>query len=145
MTEVIRCATTSDYETIIELLGDFVNDKARFGNFDSDSFHRVINSDNAYVYVYCDFGEIIGFITFSIRSVIRYPRPIMEVDEIFVSQQWRRKGVGRSLIQKAIDIGKQKQCYYVFLASDKKRVQAHEFHQSLGFIEYGLHYRLLLL
>ena len=144
MTDPIRNATAIDYEKFMELMGNFVEDQTRFGNYDNDSFHKVINSDNTYVYVYEDLSEIIGFIVFSIRSVVRYPRPIMEVEEIFVSQQIRRKGVGRSLIQKAIDIGRQKQCYYIFLASDKKRAEAHMFHQSLGFIEYGYHFRLSL-
>lgn len=144
MTDPIRNAIEGDYERFMKLMGEFVEDQTRFANYDNDSFLEVINDENSYVFVYEDLSEIIGFIVFSVRSVVRYPRPIMEVEEIFVSSKSRRKGVGRSLIEKAMEIGRQKQCYYIFLASDKKRVQAHMFHKSLGFIEYGYHYRLLL-
>ena len=140
----IRLATSNDYKRYMELMGEFVNDQARFSNWDNDSFHIVLHDNSSFIYVCENETDIIGFIVFSIRSVVRYSSPIIEVEEIFVSARFQRQGIGRLLIQKSIEIGRENKCSYVFLASDKKREFAHLFHHSMEFVEYGYHYRLKL-
>lgn len=137
----IREAEKEDYKEIISLYADFVNQLDRYKNFDNDSFLKVLDLPNFYIYLAETENRIVGFITFSIRTVVRYPKPIIEVEEFYVVPDLRRKGIGTKLTQKALDFAKENDCQYVFLASSKDRIPAHKFYKALDFNEYAYHYR----
>lgn len=137
----IRIATRQDYEEVIKLYGDFVEDTKRYTNLDNDSYIKAIDDPNFYIDLAISEDTVIGFITYSVRTVVRYPKPIMEVEEFYVSPDHRRGGVGRKLFQNALDYSKKVDCQYVFLASSKDRPIAHKFYKSFDFDEYALHFR----
>lgn len=137
----VRRAKPQDYESLIRLLGKFVGNEDRYKNKDNDSVSKVLKNRNCYIDVAVVKGRIIGFITYSIRSVIRYPAPILEVEEFFVLEEFRRLKIGKRLIERAIEYSKKKGCYYIFLASSKERVEAHGFYKNMNFDEYAFHYR----
>jgi len=136
----IRKAKKRDYKTLIKLYVDFVGDK-RYADFNNDSFLKVIKNKNSFLDLVILKNKIIGFISYSIRNVIRYPRPIIEVEELYVLPEYRLKGIGNKLMKHVINICKNKNCHYLFLASDKKRKTAHKFYKALGFDEYAYHFR----
>lgn len=103
---------------------------------------KLINNKNSFVNLATLKNKIIGFISYSIRSVVRYPQPIIEVEELYIIPEYRQKGIGTKLMRHVINICKKKSCQYIFLASDKKRRPAHKFYRILGFEEYGYHFRL---
>ncbi len=80
--------------------------------------------------------------TYTVRTVIRYPKPILEIEELYVNPDFRRHGLGRKLMEHVLEYAKSLSCQYMFLASDKKRTEAHEFYKALGFDEYAHHFRL---
>ena len=137
----IRHATPSDYENVIALYADFVNQPDRYKNLGNDSYHRAIKQPNHFMLLAEDDKRIIGFITFSIRVVIRYPRPIVEVEEFYVVPDLRREGIGTMLKNKVITYAKKKNCQYIFIASSKDRIPAHKFYKTMNFDEYAFHYR----
>jgi len=137
----IRKAKKKDYQEVIKLYADFVKNSNRYKNFDNDSFLKALQLPDFYIYLAEMEKRIVGFITFSIRTVVRYPKPIIEVEEFYVISDLRRKGIGRKLTQKALDFAKKNECQYVFLASGKDRIPAHKFYKSLSFNEYAYHYR----
>lgn len=140
----IRKAKTEDYKGIIKLYGDFVEGPKRYEKKDNDSFLKFIASPGAFMDLATTDGKIIAFITYTLRSVVRYPKPILEVEELYVHPDYRRYGLGRKLMEHAIDYAKSIPCQYIFLASDKKREEAHNFYKALGFDEYAYHFRLKL-
>ncbi|MEK9196553.1 MAG: GNAT family N-acetyltransferase [Patescibacteria group bacterium] len=137
----IHRAVGEDYEKVIKLYGEFVEDTKRYTNLDNDSYLKAIDDPNFYIDLAVSDDIIIGFITYSIRTVVRYPKPIMEVEEFYVSPNHRRGGVGRKLFQNTLDFSKETNCQYVFLASSKDRPTAHKFYKSFDFDEYALHFR----
>ncbi len=46
---------------------------------------------------------------------------------------YRRRGIGRSLIEMAVAYAKESNCYKVQLLSGSERTGAHRFYESLGF------------
>jgi GNAT superfamily N-acetyltransferase len=106
-----------------------------------DSFQAVLSSQSVKLIVAESANKIVGFVCFSIRSVFRYPRPIVEVEEIYVTEEHRRKGVATGLIKVVDDFAKETDAYYVFLASDETRKNAHQFYKSLGYDQYAFHFR----
>lgn len=137
----IRPATPKDYQSTLRLYADFVQQPERYQQLDNDSFQNVLDNPNSFIYLATYHQRIAGFITFSKRNVIRYPKPIVEVEELYVVPELRRKGIGKQLIQQALDYAQQQDCHYIFLASSKDRLPAHKFYKSLKFDEYALHYR----
>jgi ribosomal protein S18 acetylase RimI-like enzyme len=138
---IIRKAQKTDYEEVMDLYADFVNQPDRYTKYDNDSFLKTLTIPDCAMYIAEDNNRIVGFITFSKRIVVRYPKPIVEVEEFYVVPDVRRQGVGKTLMQVVLDYAQENSCQYVMLASSKDRVGAHAFYKSLGFDEYAFHYR----
>lgn len=137
----IRKARKTDYKKIIELYADFVEQPDRYKSYNNDSFLKALKIPNFYVYLAERKNKIVGFITFSKRTIVRYPKPIVEIEEFYVASDLRRQGIGRKLTQKALNFAKESDCQYIFLASSKDRISAHKFYKALDFDDYAFHYR----
>jgi GNAT superfamily N-acetyltransferase len=59
-------------------------------------------------------------------------RPWAVVENVIVAAAYRRTGVGRALMQYAIDQARAAGCYKLQLTSGKQRAAAHAFYRSLG-------------
>ncbi len=141
MEVLIRSAKAEDYREIMVLYGEFVDNANRYSNFDADSFLRVIEDEKAFIDVAVIGEKIVGFISYSIRNVVRYPSAILEVEEFYVKPDQRRKGIGRKLMDHVLKVADKKNCSYVFLASAKERPEAHEFYKATGYNNYAYHFR----
>lgn len=70
--------------------------------------------------------------------------PLAVVESVITHQDHRRKGVGRSMILKAMEIAAERGCYKLVLSSDIKREGAHTFYDRLGFVRHGVSFRVNL-
>lgn len=59
------------------------------------------------------------------------------VEDVVVHPKWRRKGVGKGMMQFAMERCKEKGCYKMVLSSNIEREDAHLFYESLGFKKHG--------
>lgn len=134
-----RKAEEKDYEELMHLYNDFVGED-RYSRHDGDSYRQVLQSPTNVAYVVEEEGKIIGFITASIRNVVRYPRPIMEIDELYVVQEFRKQGIGKQLVEFIEHLAKEKNCCRVYIASHARFETAHKFYEGLGYNKYGLHF-----
>ncbi len=135
----IREAKKEDYQELIGLFNDFVGDK-RYVNKGNDSFEEVLENPNNYVYVAEDKGGLVGFVTFSVRVVVRYPKPVAEIDELFVSPKHRKKGLGTKLVETVLDKASDVGCYRVFIETHYRHKGAHKLYESMEFTNYGYHF-----
>lgn len=135
----IRKAYEADYKGLMQLYNDFVG-YDRYSNYDNDSFKKVFVNPNNFIFVAEDNDKLIGFATFSIRNVIRYPKQIAELDELFVLQSYREKGIGKKLMQHVEEKAKELDCYRIFIESHYDHKTAHKFYEGLGYTNYGYHF-----
>jgi len=135
----IREARKTDYEALMTLYNGFVGED-RYSRHDNDSFHTVLENSNNYIYPAEDGGELIGFAAFSVRDVVRYPQPIAEVDEIFVSVWNQKKAVGRKLMEKMEGRARELNCYRIFIEFAFEHEGVHIFYEALGYTKYGYHF-----
>lgn len=135
----IRKAIKSDYIELMTLYNSFVGDD-RFLNHDNDSFEKVLGNPTNYIYVAVDKEIIVGFATFSVRNVVRYPRPIAELDELFVVEVCRKQGIGKLLLKQVEEEATNQQCYRIFIESHFDHKSAHILYNNLGYTNYGYHY-----
>ncbi len=92
--------------------------------------------------------QIIGFVEISERSYADgcYEGPVAYMEGWYIDEAHRGKGLGKALVQKAIDWAKANN--YTHLASDAelRNVASQRAHQALGFEETGrnVQYRMAL-
>jgi len=74
-------------------------------------------------------GILIGFMNFSTFLV----KPMINIHDVFVSQAFRGKGLGRKLIEKIIEIGVKNNCGKITLEVRKDNKNAQSLYWSEGF------------
>ena len=62
------------------------------------------------------------------------------IEDVVVSQSFERQGIGKKMMEFAIELCKEKSCYKVCLSSNLKRQNAHKFYDSIGFKVHGYSY-----
>ena len=67
--------------------------------------------------------------------------PIGQIEDVIISEKYRKNGLGKQIIDKLIDIGKKEyKCYKIILNCLEKNIK---FYQNCGFITTGVEMKLL--
>ena len=83
-------------------------------------------------------GEILGIFAMLIMDNLGHQgAPSALVEDVVVRKDRRRQGIGRQMLQFALNRARAKGCYKLALSSHKDRVEAHRFYKSLGFEQHG--------
>jgi len=90
---------------------------------------REFKNDFSKILVFKEKEEIIGYLIF------REIKPEIEILKIGVRKEYQRKGVGTKLIQKLIEIAKEKNISKIFLEVKTSNLSAYNFYKKLGFKE----------
>jgi L-amino acid N-acyltransferase YncA len=135
----IRPAKKTDYEHLVQLYNGLVESN-RYSKHDNDSFQQVLENPNSYIYVLELKDTLIGFISFSICPVVRYPKPNAEVDEFYVDTEYRKQGLGQKLLQTALDKATELNCHRIFIESHYKHKSAHKLYEKMDMTNYSYHF-----
>ena len=68
-----------------------------------------------------------------VENVTHGGRPWAVVENVIVSDAYRRRGIGTALLMRALEIARVADCYKAQLHSGKHRVWAHALYRSVGF------------
>ncbi|MGN9803527.1 N-acetyltransferase family protein [Micromonospora sp. L32] len=140
MTDVIfREAVRADLPAVIALLADDVLGKARdftevdeayeraFADITADPRNHLIVADEA--------GELVGCMQITyIPGLGRHGAERSLIESVRVRSDLRGRGLGRRMMEWAVDQARQRGCALVQLTTDKARADAHRFYRSLGFV-----------
>lgn len=64
------------------------------------------------------------------------------IEDVVVDPTLHRRGIGRAMMQRALEEAKARGCYKASLSSNMKREAAHAFYDSLGFERHGYSFRV---
>lgn len=78
-------------------------------------------------------GQVVGFAGLRISPTILYREPHAEITEMFVMEDFRRRGAGRALIEHIEQMARQKGATEIIVATDFYNHGAQELYRSLGF------------
>jgi len=78
-------------------------------------------------------GAAAGLLVLRIVPSLSGTDPWAEITEMYVSPQFRRRGIGRALVEAALDYGRQRGCREFHLLVDPSNVAAQAFYTMLGF------------
>jgi GNAT superfamily N-acetyltransferase len=68
-----------------------------------------------------------------IPNLTRGGRPIGFIENVITDKSYRRKGIGKRIVEMALAYASEQNCYKVILQSGKERTPAHQFYESIGF------------
>ncbi len=140
---IIRLATQDDLPDILRLyaLPDFDDGRALSLDDARNKFERLQRYPDYHLYVALDGGRIVG--TFSLlvmEKLLHLATPAAIVDDVIVDEDRRGQGVGKQMMQYAMQLAREKGCYKLALSTNVKRTAAHRFYESLGFTRHGYSY-----
>ena len=89
--------------------------------------------------------EIVGsFALLVMDNLGHLGAPSAIVEDVVVDPTLQGRGVGREMMQFALERAREKRCYKLTLSSNAKRREAHAFYESLGFERHGFSFRVEL-
>ena len=148
---IVRTATEKDIPRICELYRQMVFNPPPAGApmLPPEEYRRVFKEmgkiSGYKLLVAEEKGEIIGTVVLVILPGIAHGvSPFAVVEYVVVDEGWRRRGIGKLLMDYVIAQAKEAGCYKIMLTSDKRREPAHEFYRSLGFEASAHGFRLYL-
>jgi ribosomal protein S18 acetylase RimI-like enzyme len=78
-------------------------------------------------------GQVVGLLTMSQRWTLWHAGPCALIEELVVDEGARRQGIGRALIQAALDWARAQGCSEVELSTEPDNLKAQAFYRRLGF------------
>lgn len=136
----IREATDQDLPSILSLYAQPDMDDGKV--LSPEQAHKIFVRMKGYpdyrVYVAVDHEEVVGtFALLIMDNLAHMGSPSGVIEDVVVHLSWQGKGVGKQMMQFAMDRCRERCCYKVALSSNMKRKVAHHFYESLGFQKHG--------
>ncbi|MCO5261080.1 MAG: GNAT family N-acetyltransferase [Crocinitomicaceae bacterium] len=85
--------------------------------------------------------NIVGYLKINFATTQTMPNnsDSLEIERIYVLNSMQKNGVGKQLLEKAIEISRNEQLTTIWLGVWEHNKNAIEFYNHLGFIEFGKH------
>ncbi len=138
-TEISK-ATGKDLPSILHLYANLGMDDGNILTLKEAKriFNRIKTYPDYKLYIARVDKEIVGTFALIIMDNIGHMgTPSGIVEDVVVHPEWRGKGVGKKMMQFAMERCKKRGCYKMALSSNIKREDAHCFYESLGFKKHG--------
>ena len=71
-----------------------------------------------------------------------HDRPFGFLEDVFVEEEYRKKGYGELIIKAIIEEAKKRNCYKFLATSRYGRERLHEYYKNYGFKDYGKEFRM---
>ena len=147
---IVRAATEGDIPCILELYyalaitGSQV-EMDRTPSLDNcrQVFNVIRNMPGHELLVAEDEGAVVGTtVLLIVPNLSHSVLPWAVVENMVVDYRYRRRGIGRLLMEYAIAQAREAGCYKMVLTSGKRRKEAHRFYRSLCFEAWAHGFRL---
>lgn len=131
----VRPATPADAPATVGLMAQLA--EFSHGQVDAgveDRFRAMLGSPQYALFVAEDGqARIVGLLSVSQRLTLWHAGPCALIEELVVDQAVRRQGIGRALIQAAVDWAVAQGCSEVELSTEPDNFKAQTFYRRLGF------------
>jgi GNAT superfamily N-acetyltransferase len=89
-----------------------------------------------------DNGEEIGRAWLYVLQNDLHAEPLGLLEDVFVEEKYRGRGIGGELVRSVIDESKKIGCYKLIATSRDSRPKTHIWYQKFGFKKYGAEFRM---
>lgn len=128
----IRRIERDDFEFVYHSLCDLENEI-----LDREALEKIFceNIDNpSYSYLIAEIeNEKTGFITLHTQNLLHHCGLVGEIQEFYITEHFRGKGIGRHLIRRIMDLAEENKLKSIEVATNKKRIENINIYENLGF------------
>ncbi|MBG0826515.1 GNAT family N-acetyltransferase [Planomonospora sp. ID67723] len=132
-----RIARLDDLPAVVAMIADDSIAAARTGAYGPEhraAFEAIAADPNNELVVAERDGEVVGTMQLTyIPGISRRGALRLQIEAVRVTAALRGRGIGRKMMEWAIERGRERGCAVVQLTTDKRRKDAHRFYDSLGF------------
>ena len=130
----IRLAECKDYDQLTALLRQLNPSDPEVTEVELKVFQEIIDSKYLDLIVAEDNDVLMGSCYLNvIPNMTRGGRPYAVIENVITDSTHRKRGVGKALINRAIEMSWQQNCYKVMLMSGRKQEAVHAFYKQCGF------------
>jgi GNAT superfamily N-acetyltransferase len=143
----LRKAVESDLPYLLELYREIEDDNKLNTDLYSarKQFEKIQSYPNYSIYVAEKDKIIIGsFELLIMDNLAHLGQPSSIVEDVVVMKKYQGLGIGKQMMQFAIQVSKKEGCYKLALSSNIKREKAHKFYEGLGFEKHGFSFKVTL-
>ena len=145
---MIRRAEKADYQMIKDLVKELFDTLGIKDGMDEDlaqdKFEDILSEPKVMVIVAEVNDRVIGYLTINFNKSFLDAGDSAVIDELMVTEKERGKGVGRLLVEYAIEISKHSGCSEVGVSTEFGNMNAQKFYDKCGFKVLGLIFEKVL-
>jgi len=97
---------------------------------------------NFYKFEYMIDGKRVGRTFLFIIYNDLHQKPYGLLEDVFVEEEYRGRGIGKELVKQVIKKAKEIGCYKLIATSRFERENVHRLYENLGFKKWGYEFRL---
>jgi PhnO protein len=130
---IIRKMNENDMLTVYEQICDLEANSFNIKLFESIFFQNINDNDKLYYLAEDNMGNCLGFVSCHLQLLLHHCGKVAEIQELFVKNEVRGKGIGKKLIGYIEGILKELDCVSFEVTAQNKRIETHEFYKNNGF------------
>ena len=132
---MIRLAQQDDLPDVLKLYKELrPHDPDLDLTLAQNHWSQIINDDRTHIIVADINGKLTSTCALSISlSIALGARPFALIEHVVTSKEFKRQGLSQQVLNFAIDLAWQQDCYKVMLLSGAKLSDAHKVYESVGF------------
>ncbi|WP_264525570.1 GNAT family N-acetyltransferase [Flavobacterium sp. N502536] len=128
----IRKVEKQDLNFVYQAINELENEILDFEVFSQIFDENISNPKN--FYLVAEIGkEGVGFISFHTQNLLHHCGLVGEIQEFFIHQNYRGKGIGRQLINEIMQYADQNNLKSIEVTTNKRRVENVLIYENLGF------------
>lgn len=140
----LRPASDADLATLASLLSELDGDVMLPLHTVRDTWQAIREVPGYECYLAEIDGAVVGTLSMIIFPVFSQRAANKEaiVEAVVIKRSMRSQGIGRAMLQAAMNIAAAQGAYKLALSSNMRRTDAHRFYQTVGFAQHGLSFSI---
>ncbi len=134
----IRQAEKSDAKTLFDFICELEETTFLFSEFEPLYITNLIQTDFIYLVATDETNTVVGYISCHGQVLLHHCGKVFEIQELFVKNSCRGKGIGQQLIHSLEHALRRYDCKSFEVTANIKRTDTHEFYKKSGFIHTHL-------
>lgn len=139
----IRRIRLDDLDKVYELMNILYEGKLKYDRF-KNIYKLKLKEENSYYIVAVEDDNVVGVLTSELQEKLHRERLQLFIEDLIVEESKRNNGIGKALIENAINYAKDNNCEVVELTSYKDNIKAHKFYENNGFINHSIKFKMYL-
>ena len=139
----IRRIRLDDLDKVYELMNILYEGKLKYDRF-KNIYKLKLKEENSYYIVAVEDDNVVGVLTSELQKKLHRERLQLFIEDLIVEESKRNNGIGKALIENAINYAKDNNCEVIELTSYKDNIKAHKFYENNGFINHSIKFKMYL-